>query len=393
MSNQRIFTRDFVLSFLGQFIFSAVFYTLIPTLPIYLSKRGVKEAEIGVLIGIASIFSLLLRPFIGKGLSKRPEKLFLVSGALVLTFSVVALLWVSAFWPLLVVRASQGISAALFFTSSFTLIANISPEQHRGQSMSIYYLSSNVAFAVAPWFGMVLINSFAFPGNFTILFLFCTALSFLSLSFVLKLGTRKVSVPESSLSGKEPLLNLPAVPPAIMACLVNVIWGTVIAFFPLYAIGHGMANPGIFFALFSIILILGRAFGGKVLDLYARQREKIILPCLMIYVIAMTLLAFSKTPLMFILVALIWGIGNALLYPMLITIALDQADANRGPAMGTYTAIADLGTGLGPVSMGLILSWTNYQFMFFCLALVGLINFLYYHFCVRKEGGVSYANL
>ena len=61
----------------------------------------------------------------------------------------------------------------------------------------------------------------------------------------------------------------------------------------------------------------------------------------------MALLAFSKTLPMFILVAIIWGMGNALLILMLITIAMDRGGSDRGPAMGTYTAIADLGTGLG----------------------------------------------
>ncbi len=393
MENPKIFTRDFILTFLAQFAFAAVLYTLVPTLPIYLVKIGSKEAEIGILIGIASIFSLLLRPFVGKALSKKPEKFFLFAGALILTLSAITLIWVSPFWPLLLVRSLQGISAAFFFTSSFTLIANISPEQRRGQSISIYYLSSNLAFAVAPWFGMFLINSFAFPGNFTVLFIFCSCLSSLSLTFVVKLKTREVSMFQAPLSKREPLLNAPAIPPAIMACLVNVIWGAVIVFFPLYAVEHGMTNPGLFFAVFSAILILGRGFGGRVLDLYARKREKIILPCLTIYIAAMTLLAFSRTPMMFILVAIIWGIGNAFLYPMLITIALDQEDANRGPAMGTYTAIADLGVALGPITMGLILGWTNYQVMFLCLAFVGALNFLYYQFSVRREGGISYAHL
>ncbi len=393
MATQKIFTRDFVFCFLAQFALSSVFFILLPTLPIYLSALGTREAEIGVLIGVSSIFSLMLRPFIGKGLSKRPEKSFLLAGALILTVSIVALLWVSPFWPLLVVRAFQGVSAALFYTSSFTLIANISPEERRGQSISFYYLSNNVSFALVPSFGMVLINSFAFPMNFTILFLFCTGLSLCSLIFIFKLGKREIPPPENPSPQKQPLLSRSAVPPAIMAALVNIIWGAIVTFFPLYAIDHGVANPGFFFGAFAIILILGRSLGGKFLDLYAKKREKVIFPCLTTYVVAMVLLAFSKTLPMFILVAIIWGMGNALLYPMLITIAMDRGGPDRGPAMGTYTAIADLGTGLGPVMMGLILGWTNYRVMFLCLALVGVINFLYFQFSVRKKGGGSYANL
>ena len=390
---RKIFTRDYVFCFLAQCAFSAVLFILVPTLPIYLSRLGIREAEIGALIGISSISSVVLRPFIGKGLSKRPEKSFLIAGALILTLSIVALVWVSPFWPLLVARVFQGASAALFYTSSFTLIANISAEERRGQSISIYYLSNNVAFALAPSLGMVLINSFNFPMNFTILFLFCTGLSLCSLIFILKLGEREIPSPKDPSFQRQPLLSRAAVPPAVMASLVNIIWGALIAFFPLYAIDHGVTNPGIFFAAYAIILILGRSFGGKFLDLYAKEREKVIFPCLITYVIAMALLAFSKTLPMFILVAVIWGMGNALLYPMLITIVMDRGGPDRGPAMGTYTAIADLGTGLGPVMMGLILGWTNYRVMFLCLALVGVINFLYFQFSVRKKGGGSYANL
>ena len=110
-------------------------------------------------------------------------------------------------------------------------------------------------------------------------------------------------------------------------------------------------------------------------------------------VIAMGLLAFSKTLPMFILVAIIWGLGNALFYPMLITMALDRGGSDRGAAMGTFTAVADLGSGVGPVIMGLVLNWSSYRVMFLCLAFVGVINYLYFQYVVRRQGGVSYANL
>ena len=130
---------------------------------------------------------------------------------------------------------------------------------------------------------MVLINSFDFPMNFTILFLFCTSLSLSSLIFILKLGKREILPPKDPSLKRKPLLSRAAVPPAVMASLVNIIWGALIAFFPLYAIDHGVTNPGIFFAAYAIILILGRSFGGKFLDLYIRERERVILPCLTTY--------------------------------------------------------------------------------------------------------------
>ena len=85
------------------------------------------------------------------------------------------------------------------------------------------------------------------------------------------------------------------------------------------------------------MLILGRTLGGRILDLY--RRERVILSFLMTYVIAMTLLAFSKNLLMFILVGMIWGGGNALCLPAVMAYTLDRVGSSPGPAMGTFTAI------------------------------------------------------
>jgi predicted MFS family arabinose efflux permease len=133
------------------------------------------------------------------------------------------------------------------------------------------------------------------------------------------------------------------------------------------------------------MLILGRSLGGRILDLYSR--EKIIFPCLITYILSMIILAFSKTLPMFILVATIWGAGNAFLFPALVTFVLDLAGSSRGPALGTFAAISDLGVGLGAVITGVILRWTNYQGMFLCLAFIGTVNFLYFIFFVRKRNG------
>ena len=85
MATKKILTRDFVLSFFAQFTFSSVFSILIPTIPIYLSRMGAKEAEIGVLVGALSVSSLVLRPLVGRALLKIPERRFMIVGTLFYT--------------------------------------------------------------------------------------------------------------------------------------------------------------------------------------------------------------------------------------------------------------------------------------------------------------------
>jgi MFS family permease len=382
MATQKKFTRDFVLCFFAQFAFSSTFFILIPTLPIYLSSLGAKEAEIGVLIGAFSVSSLIFRPIVGKALLKIPERRFMIAGALFFVSSSIAYLFAPPFWPLLALRIFHGIGFAFFATASFTLVANIIPETNRGQIISYFYLSINFAFALAPYIGVLLINQFNFPFNFKILFLVCTGLSLCCLFITLKLEKIQ-GVPINLSSQKQPFLSLEALPPSIIAFLITITWGAVTAFFPLYALSKGVENPGVFFAAFAITLILVRGFGGKILDAY--PREKVILPCLFNLIISMPILAFSSTLPMFILVAVIWGIGSGFLYPSLVAYTIDRAGSSRGPAMGTFTALTDLGAGMGAVMMGIILQLTNYTIMFLCLALTGIINFVYFHLAIRKK--------
>ena len=383
MGVRKILSRDFLLTFSAQLTFSSSLFILIPTLPIYLARRGAAEAEIGILIGISSVSSLILRPFIGRALSRIPERNFMLGGALLFILCSIAYILLPPFWPFLMIRIFQGFGVALFFTASTLFIANISPEAHRGQSLSFFFLAFNFAFALAPSFGMFLINRF----NFTFLFLVCTALSLCSLFFSTRLKKKEENAPEAQATEDRSFLSRKALPPALMAFFTHIIWGALTAFFPLYALEHGMSNPGLFFAAFAIMLILGRTFGGRILDIYSR--EKVILPCLLTYIVATLILAFSKTTPMFILAAVIWGAGNAFAFPAFVAYAIELAGPSRGPAMGTFMALSDLGVGLGAVIMGIVLRLTNFQTMFLCLAFIGIINFIYFYFFVMKKAKIN----
>jgi MFS family permease len=219
--------------------------------------------------------------------------------------------------------------------------------------------------------------------SFFFLFLATTVLSVITLFFTIRLEKRPVGPGEESPGQEGSLISWRTLPVAIVSFFSHTNWGALTAFFPLYALQQGMSNPGLFFAVFAVMLILGRTLGARIFDRYSR--DKIILPCLILFILAMTLLSFSKSVPMFFLVAVIWGAGNAFLFPTLVALTLDLTGPSRGPAMGTFTAISDLGVALGAVIMGLVLRKTNYQTMFFCLVLCGLINFFYFNFYVRKK--------
>ena len=65
-----MFTRNFIIGFFAFFFFLSANQSLTPTLPIYLTKLGSNEREIGVLIGILAVAALASRLFVGRALLK-----------------------------------------------------------------------------------------------------------------------------------------------------------------------------------------------------------------------------------------------------------------------------------------------------------------------------------
>jgi MFS family permease len=378
MTLQKILSREFILCFFAQFAFTSVFHILVPTIPIYLSRSGSTEVEIGILIGALGISSLLLRPMVGKTLSKIPEKKFMLGGAILFAVTSIAYVFAPPFWPFLFVRIFQGIGTAFFFTASIAHITNITPEAYRGQSLGYFFLSFNISMALAPIIGMFLINQFSFD----ILFSVCTALSLCSLFIAGKLSQKESNPIDDLPTEVSSSFGFKTFSPILLYFMVHMIFGALMAFFPLHAINHGVTNPGLFFTAYAFVMISGRVFGGRIFDVH--KREKVILPCIIAFILAMTLLAFSKTLEMFILVAVIAAAGHAFLVPSLFAYILDLVGSSRGPAIGWLTAMGDLGLGLGPMIMGVILRLTSFPTMFLCLALTGLIGLAYFYLFVRK---------
>jgi MFS family permease len=199
----------------------------------------------------------------------------------------------------------------------------------------------------------------------------------------LKLGKRESIASDQKSRTPQSLLNRGALPPAFIAFMLNFIWGSIAAFFPLYALKHGVSNPGIFFIFLAATLMLGRVFGGKILDVY--DRKKVITFCLSIIIIALIILPLANSLGMFILIAVMLGTGWAFLYPFLTIHVIENAGLERGPAMGTFTALADLGAGLGPMLMGMVLEKFSYPVMFGCLIFTGVLNFFYFYWAIPKE--------
>ncbi len=380
----KLFTRDFVLVFVAFFVFQAAYMALMPAVPVYFTKLGSNESEVGVLVGIMGVAALVSRFFVGAILTRYSEKKVMLFGITLFAAALLASIVFRSFWPLFIVRVIQGIAFASMHTAAFTYAVKTISPAHRGQGLAYFTLSTFLAMAVAAPFGMFLVNRY----NFTVFFLACASLcvcSFL-LSWIAKEG-ETIGVPEQNARSHSTfLVEWKVVVPSVAAFLQMFVYGALAAFFPLYALQCGVTNPGLFFTAIGVVTVVGRAFGGKILDTY--NKEKMIVTLILIMMVAMAILSVSNNLPMFIFVGLLYGTGMTFFMPASLVYALEYSGSSGGPAVATFNASFDLGVALGPAIIGLIVPLAGYPVMFLSLALVCFINLCYFQFYVRTRRNV-----
>jgi predicted MFS family arabinose efflux permease len=374
-----IATRNFVLAFLAFFTFLVSYFALMPTLPLYFARLGSDAGDIGVLVGIYSVSSLVARLLAGGALSRYSEKSVMVFAALLFAVSFLACIVLRPFWPFFVLRLFQGVMYACFDTAAFSFIVKVTPLAYRSRALGYWMLAPGLATVIAASFGMFLVNEF----GFTILFLFCMGLSLCSFLLATTSKGHEVLPEEGTAVPTSLFLEAKIIVPGISVLFYNFVLGSVTAFFSLYAIECGMKNPGYFFSASAIMTIAGRALGGRIVDSW--RKEKIILTFTLTSLVAMVILSLSRTVPMFLFVGLLWGAGAAFIFPVSMAYAFDYAGSSGGTAVGTFRALMDLGYAAGPIMIGMIIPLTGYPIMFLCLAVVLLINVCYFQFYVTKR--------
>ncbi len=375
-----LFTHDFILLVFAFFAICTAFHALTPTLPLYLTGLGSSEREIGTLIGVFAVAALASRLFVGGALLRYQEKHVMMVGALITAVVYLAFIIFRPFLPFLIVRSLQGVAFACMDTAALAFIIGVTPAVYRTRALGYLMLAPSLAMAVAAPAGVFVTNHYSFAA----LFLSCALLALCAFIMYWRLTGREV--PVSSTGSADPsgsMLNVKIITPAMTAFLHLLVWGALSAFFPLYAVQCGVKNPGLFFSAMAVMMVAGRLLGGKVMD--NCNKEVFIVIFLPVMMLTMVTLSLSKTLPMFVLVGAIWGAGVAFFVPIAMAYSLEYSGSSDGAAVGTYRAIYDLGIGLGPVVMGMIIPLTGYRIMFLCLALICLINLCYFQFYVRKK--------
>ena len=379
-SAENLFTRDFILAFCAFFCFASAFHALTPTLPIFLAGVGSAKQDIGILVGTIGISSLVFRFVAGNILMKYSERLLLLTGTIVFALSFLAFIIFRPFWPLFAVRLLQGIAFACMDTAIISYIIRTMPLQHRTRVINYFMLAPPLASGVATAASIFILNKWGFNA---VLFT-GTGLGACAFFLMWKLKGQERPVEVSNSPAHERrFFERRIFAPALVIFLCVCALGGITAFFPLFAIGCGVKNPGLFYSATAVMLVLSRLTVGKIFSLY--KKEKIIVGSILIMIISLVTLALSSTLSMFILAGFLWGIGFGVLFPLAMAYSLEYAGSSDGVAVATYQAFMDLGIAAGPAIAGVMLPFTGYRVMFLCQGLFCFVSLMYFQFYLKNR--------
>lgn len=141
---------------------------LIVVLPLYIASGnvggelfGFSESLItGLVLGLYGVVSSIIQPFAGR-MSDRTGKrrLYVIIGLAIFMMANFSYIWAHSYEALFLIRALQGLAAALTITASIALVSEVSRAETRGGNMGTYNSFRLIGFGAGPLISGVLVEA------------------------------------------------------------------------------------------------------------------------------------------------------------------------------------------------------------------------------------------
>ncbi|GIM28154.1 MFS transporter [Clostridium polyendosporum] len=380
MQKQALWNRNFLgICFTNFFLFMTM-YSLMNTLPIFVTDvLKADKQQVGLVVTLFLIGAVLIRPLAGKWIENLgPKKILLISLTLFMISNVIDIK-IKNFFPLLILRFIQGIGFGMATTATGTIVADLIPDNRKGEGIGYFNMFMSLAMVVGPFLGLTVISHYNFTIFFTICSIFCLlALLCGNITKTPEHISNKKTKTNKSLQLKD-FIEPTGIPISLISFVLSFGYYGSIAFITLYAKEIRLANvSSFFFVVFAVMIVISRPFFGKLFD--KRGENIVIYPGFLLLAIGLIGLSKTHTPFMFLASSGIIGLGFGALFSSLQALVLKAAPAHRkGFATATFLSFWDCGYGLGSFLLGLISVYTGYSILCVVSSVIILFDALLYY--------------
>ncbi|MFD1736857.1 MFS transporter [Bacillus salitolerans] len=381
----KLWTKDFISISLASFFIFLIFYMLMVTLPIYITDDlNGNGQDIGLMATAFVISAIILRPFSGNWLNSIGQKRTLLIGVTIFLIGSFLYFGATSISLLLAIRILHGSGFGIATTSTGGIVANVIPNERRGEGMGYYATFMNLAMVVGPFLGLTIVHSV----SYYVLFILCGVFSVLAILFSLFINVPEPEREQKPLKKQlsfSDFFEKKTLPIAIVAFTLSFVYSGVLSFISVYA---GQLNleeaSSLFFVVYATFLLISRPFTGKWFDLYGEN--VVIYPCILLFAAGIWLLSQVQAGWMLLLAGGLIGLGFGTLLSAFQSIAIQSSPSKRaGVATATFFVLFDAGFATGSFLLGIIATYIDYaQIYIICSILVLLSIGLYYVLHGRK---------
>lgn len=378
MSEFKLLSKNFIFVCLSTFLYFGSFYMLLPTIPQFVATLGGTTSQIGIVVGVYTFSSVIMRPYCGKIADTYGRKKMMILGAGFFTILFALYGQMEHIVPLYCLRAFHGIAHGIYLAAVLAYVADLAPFNRRGEVIGVHGTANVVAMALFPAWGSMII---AHTQDFSRLFLISTITA--GLAFLTAFFVDEIKAPKQQ-NHPVSLLAVGRKPAVVVASLTFLsgatLYGAVISFLPVYAPNRGIENVGIFFTVYAIFTLISRVVAGTLSDRYGRR--KVILPFMTVLAIATFLLPFLTNIFLLVLIGACFGLGFGAFMPALSAFVIDRTlPHERASALAFFTSFMDVGITAGAVVLGLVGQYWGYSTMYFVADIIVFLGILLFATC------------
>ncbi len=388
----KLLSKDFIalnIMIFMAYLNLAVFFTFAP----YLASKGFSPGIIGIIISIFSLSGLVLRPLISPFLFPSNARRWIAISTVVDTASLLFYLVAGTIWPLLILRFVHGAAYVCMAASKMSLIVAFIPPKKASLAFSITSASMLLPMAVIP---PLLGPLTTLLGGFDKVIAATGLFMLIIFPLLLLIRPRDAEGNEMKkkfkhISHREFFKDLSTPKLIIVLVIILVLFICIASSFVYcaqFGASIGVANPGLFFTIAIVTMILVRLVGGPFMDQF--KAERLIGWALAVLVIAYAGLALTKGSILFYALApvcgLCWGVAHPILHAVLFRISTPRLQALN---QNFGTEMVDGGFFLGPMIGGAIIGTGDFRLFFLfcaCITALSLIGFLLVLPALRKHG-------
>jgi MFS family permease len=362
----RLVTPAFVRLWLATLGAFATFGVLVLALPLYVKDElGYGSVGVGVAVGAASLTSVIFSVVSGRLGDRHGRRPLLVAGGIVMFGCYLALALLPGFAGVVGIRLVAGAAEATFVVALYTATMDISPEERRGEAVSLITLASYLGLTFGPVLGDFLRGNDRYP----LVWLVTAGFVLGATAVVATLHETKPASEERSSESWLPPRG--ALRPGLLVVLGLLGFGGFVAFAAIYAQELGVARPGLIFALFGGVIALVRLFGRRLPDSLGPTRTlELSFVCL---AAGLALIGGWQTTTGLIVGTVVFGVGQAMTYPSAVLLAVQSTSAHeRSAVVGSVGAAVDVALGVGALTLGTVAKFWGYGGAFLVASAVAL---------------------